>query len=468
MRAKAKRYPEEAARLLKEKPQVRTAVTGATLHFERNRLKAYEEIDAEAWRERAKAVKDHLLTHLDHYLELAERKLRENGVQVHWAETPEDAHRVLREVVARHGVQRAVKAKSMLTEELGVNPLLESLGVKVYETDLGEYLIQLLGEPPSHIVGPAIHLPLEEIQRLFHQRFGTPLEASPEALAQVARKTLREAFLTAELGISGANFLVAETGTLALMENEGNIRLSASLPKVHVAFVGLEKLLPRFQDLALFLPLTARAATGQRLATFVSLIQGPARPGEEGPEEMHVVFVDHGRTALLADPEAWEVLRCLRCGACLNACPVYRQTGGHPYGYVYSGPIGAVLDPGLLGLEEAYPLPFASTLCGACQEACPVEIPIPKLLLTWRHRAAEAGLSPAWEKAAMGAFLKVMESPRLYRLFSKALRRLPLPQDLLPLLRAWTQGRGPLKPSPKPFHELWQTLKEAKEEAHGG
>ncbi|MGC8904841.1 LutB/LldF family L-lactate oxidation iron-sulfur protein, partial [Thermus sp.] len=426
MRAKARLYPKEAARLLREKPGVREAVTGATLHFERNRLKAYAEVPIGEWRERAKAVKDHVLSHLDHYLELAERRLRENGVQVHWAETPEDAHRVLREIVQRHGVKRAVKAKSMLTEELGVNPLLESLGVEVYETDLGEYLIQLLGEPPSHIVGPAIHLSLEEIQKLFHQRFGTPPDAPPEALAQVARRVLREAFLSAELGLSGANFLVAETGTLALMENEGNIRLSTSLPRVHVAFVGLEKLLPRSADLALFLPLTARAATGQRLSTYVSLLQGPARAGEEGPEEVHVVLVDHGRTALLQDPEAWETLRCLRCGACLNACPVYRQTGGHPYGYVYSGPIGAVLDPGLLGLEEAYPLPYASTLCGACYEACPVKIPIPKLLLAWRHRAVAEGLTPAWEGAAMRAFRKVMESPALYRLFSKGLRGLPL------------------------------------------
>ncbi|TBH20589.1 LutB/LldF family L-lactate oxidation iron-sulfur protein [Thermus thermamylovorans] len=468
MRAKAKRYPKEAARLLRERPSVREAVTGATLHFERNRLRAYGEIDTEAWRERARRVKDHVLTHLDHYLELAEGRLRENGVQVHWAEGPEEAHRLLREVVARHGVRRAVKAKSMLTEELGVNPLLESLGVEVYETDLGEYLIQLLGEPPSHIVGPAIHLTLKEIQELFHGRFGTPPDAPPEALAQVARRVLREAFLTAELGISGANFLVAETGTLALMENEGNIRLSTSLPKVHVAFVGIEKLLPRLQDLALFLPLTARAATGQRLSTFVSLLQGPAREGEEGPEEVHVVLVDHGRTALLADPEAWEVLRCLRCGACLNACPVYRQTGGHPYGYVYSGPIGAVLDPGLLGLEEAYPLPYASTLCGACQEACPVKIPIPRLLLTWRHRAVEEGLAPAWERGAIGAFARVMGSPALYRLLSKALRGLPLPQELqvyLPVLKAWAEGRGPLRPSPRPFHELW---KEIKEEARGG
>ncbi len=452
-----KDYPKEAARLLKEAPEVRASVTGATLHFERNRLKAYAEAPIEAWRARAKAVKDHVLSHLDHYLEAAEKALKQNGVQVHWAEGPEDARQVLRSLVEKHGVRRAVKAKSMLTEELGVNPYLESLGVEVFETDLGEYLIQLLGEPPSHIVGPAIHLPLERIQRLFHKRFGTPLEASPNELAALARKALREAFLTAELGISGANFLVAETGTLALMENEGNIRLSTSLPKVHLAFVGIEKLLPRLEDLALFLPLTARAATGQRLSTYVSLIQGPARAGEEGPEEVHVVLVDNGRSALLADPEAWETLRCLRCGACLNACPVYRQTGGHPYGYVYSGPIGTVLDPGLIGLEAAYPLPYASTLCGACLEACPVKIPIPHLLLTWRNRAVETGLTPAFEAGLIRLYAKVMQRPTLYRLLSKALRGLP-PKgaELLPLARAWTGGRAWPRPSPKPFHELWE------------
>ncbi|KGQ21739.1 LutB/LldF family L-lactate oxidation iron-sulfur protein [Thermus filiformis] len=461
---RARDYPKEAARLLKERPQVKEAVGGATRHFDQNRQRAYREVDAEALREWARRVKDHLLTHLDLYLEKAEAALKRNGVQVHWARDKEEARRVLAHLVREKGVRRAVKGKSMLSEELEVNPLLEGLGVEVFETDLGEYILQLLGQPPSHIVGPAIHLSLGEIRRLFHARFQTPLDAPPEELAQVARRTLREAFLSADLGISGANFLVAETGTIALMENEGNIRLSTSLPRVHVALVGIEKLLPHLEDLAHFLSLTARAATGQRLSTYVSLIQGPARPGEEGPQEVHVVLVDNGRTALLADPEAWETLRCLRCGACLNACPVYRQTGGHPYGYVYSGPIGAVLDPGLLGLEEAHPLPYASTLCGACLEACPVKIPIPRLLLTWRHRAVEEGLGPGWERAAMRAFAEVMTRPGLYRVFSKGLRgllALPGGEGLLenrdlPLIRAWTQGRSGLRPSPRPFHELWE------------
>jgi L-lactate dehydrogenase complex protein LldF len=262
------------------------------------------------------------------------------------------------------------------------------------------------------------------------------------------------------MGISGANFVVAETGTLALIENEGNIRLSTSAPRIHVALVGLEKLLPRFSDLAIFLQLTARAATGQRLGTFVSLIQGPRQPDEpDGPEEVHVVFVDNGRSSVLADLEAWETLRCVRCAACLNACPVYRQTGGHAYGYVYSGPIGAILSPGLVGLEETKPLPYASSLCGACFQACPVRIPIPKLLLTWRNRAVAEGLTPRLEAAAIQGFVLAMTQPWMYRLASKALRLLPekaLDNSILPVIKAWTEGRAGLKPSPKSFQQMWE------------
>ncbi len=459
-------YPRRAAELIEQRPEVRESVTRAALHFDRNRARAYAEAPAEAWRTYAKGVKDHLLSRLADYLEAAEARLTENGVRVHWAEGPEDVHRVLGEIVRAHGVRRAVKAKSMLSEELGVNAFLEAQGVEVYETDLGEFIIQLAGEPPSHIVGPAIHKSLAEIRRLFAERLGTPPDASPEALAAAARAFLREKFLTAELGISGANFLVAETGTVVLVENEGNIRLSTSLPRVHVALVGIEKLLPRFEDLAVFLQLLARAATGQPIGTFVSLIDGPRREGEtDGPEEVHVVLVDNGRTAALADLEASEVLRCIRCGACLNACPVYRQTGGHPFGFVYSGPIGEVLAPALLGPGEAYPLYHASTLCGACAEVCPVKIPIPKLLLTWRHRAAEEGLLLPMEKAMVRAYAEAVVRPRAYRLASKAMRAFPgaLESERLPLVRAWTRLRSGLRPSPRPFHELWEEIKDERE-----
>jgi L-lactate dehydrogenase complex protein LldF len=438
---------------------VRDSVTGATLNFDGKRRLAYAEVDAETWRHWAEGVKNHVLMNLDQYLLQAEASLKRNGVQVHWAEHAEAARRIVAEIARAGQVKKVVKAKTMVSEELGINPMLEGMGIETLETDLGEYLIQLLGQPPSHIVGPAIHLNLDQIRQLFHQRFQTPTGASPEDLAAVARKLLREGFLKADMGISGANFVVAETGTLALIENEGNIRLSTSAPRIHVALVGIEKLLPRFSDLSVFLSLTARAATGQRLGTFVSLLQGPRTAGEsDGPEEVHVILVDNGRSSVLADPLAWETLRCVRCAACLNACPVYRQTGGHPYGYVYSGPIGAILSPGLLGLEETKPLPYASSLCGACFQACPVRIPIPRLLLTWRNRAVDEGLTPKLEAAAIKGYALAMTQPWAYSLASKAIRMLPhkaLDNTIVPVLKAWTQGRAGLEPSPRSFHQLW-------------
>ncbi len=459
-------YPKEAARLIQEHPEVREAVYKATRHFDQNRARAYAEVAAEAWRAYAAKVKDHLLSRLADYLEKAEAALKANGVEVLWADGPEDAARILAEVVERHGVKTAVKAKSMLSEELGVNAALLGLGVEVFETDLGEFIIQLAGETPSHIVGPAIHKDLQAIRRLFAEHLGTPPDASPEELAAAARRFLREKFLSAELGISGANFLVAETGTLALVENEGNIRLTTSLPRVHLAFVGIEKLLPRYEDLAVFLQLLARAATGQPIGTFVSLIEGPAKPGDpDGPEHLYVVLVDHGRSAALKEEKTRRVLRCIRCGACLNACPVYRQTGGHPYGFVYSGPIGAILSPVILGLKQAKALPGASTLCGACAEVCPVQIPIPELLLYWRNEAVEAGLAPVAERGLVRAYARAMQSPRLYRLASKGLRLFPkvLDNETLPVVRAWTRFRAGLKPSPRPFHELWKELSDEHE-----
>jgi L-lactate dehydrogenase complex protein LldF len=438
---------------------MRTAVTAASLSFDSHRVHAYAQVDAERWRDWMKEVKSHLLTHLDRYLEQAEASLVAHGARVHWAETAEDARGILAAVAEAHDVRRVVKAKSMLSEELEVNAFLEGRGIHVRETDLGEYIIQLLDEPPSHIVGPAIHRSLDDTRRLFHAVLGTAPDADPETLAAAARKALREDFLQADMGISGGNFLAADTGTLALIENEGNIRLCTSVPRVHVAFVGIEKLLPRMEDLSAFIQLTTRAATGAPIGNYVSLLQGPRRADEpDGPDELHVVLVDNGRTRLLADERAWEALRCVRCGACLNICPVYRQTGGHAYGWAYSGPIGAILAPAYLGLEEAMPLPFASSLCGACADVCPVRIPIPDLLVYWRERAVEAGLTGRSELWAMRAYATAAERPRLFGVAGHLLRHVPWEMGgrALPVLRGWTAERSAPRPSPRSFGAMWK------------
>jgi L-lactate dehydrogenase complex protein LldF len=452
-------YRRQAAALLRDEPHVREAVLSGTDRVNMHRNYAYAQIDSDRWRDWGRDVKTHALTHLDHYLEEAERNLQANGVHVHWAETAAEARTVLRGIVREHDVRSVVKAKSMLTEELDVNEHLERLNVHVRETDLGEYIVQILGQAPSHIVAPVMHLSLDDCRRLFHEHLGTPLDCDPEELVAAARATLRKEFLAADLGISGANFLVAETGTVALIENEGNIRLSTSLPRVHVAFVGIEKVIPRFEDLAGFVQLTARAATGQPIGNYVSFIQGPRKnPEVDGPVEMHVVFVDNGRTRLLADEKAWEALRCVRCGACLNVCPVYRQTGGQVYGFAYSGPIGAIISPGILGLEKAMPLPFASSLCGACADVCPVRIPIPELLVHWREKAVEAGLTPLTERAGLGMFKAAAQHPLLFRAGGSLLRHTPWQSGgkSLPILGGWMQSRDAPKPSPKSFTKLWK------------
>ncbi len=418
----------------------------------------------EAERDRARKVKQDAIAigRLDDLLAQLKQRLEANGCKVFFAPDAKDARDYIVAVARACGARRAVKGKSMTTEEIELNPALEAAGVEAIETDLGEYIVQLRGERPSHIITPAIHLSKEDIGRLFSDKFGIPYTAEPGQLTAVARERLREAFLNAELGVAGVNFAIAETGTLVMVENEGNGRLSSSMPDTFVAVMGIEKVIPKLGDLSPFLEILARTATAQKLTTYTSLLSGPRRAGElDGPREMHVVILDNGRRAMLADPVLREALYCLRCGACLNVCPIYRRIGGHAYGATYAGPIGSIVSPSLFGSAAGH-LPFASTLCGACRDVCPVKIDIPRILLHLRWKSS-AGNDPirwprAIERARSGArmFARLARYPRLIRLAGRTaaivlkpfgrdgyLRRMPAP------FSNWTQSRDFPKPRPR-------------------
>jgi len=400
-----------ALRLLPE-PAVHDARVFA--YREKRDRAARAEPDFDALRAHARALKSHVLDHLDRLLERFEREAKRAGAVVHWAEDAGELVRIVHALLAERGVRRVVKSKSMLTEECGLNPYLEARGIEVVDTDLGERIVQLAGEPPSHIILPAIHKSAAEIGALFEARMNGPAgETDPTRLTHHARSELRREFLGAEAGISGVNFAVAETGSIAICTNEGNADLGTSLPALHVACMGIEKLVPTLDDLAVFLRLLARSGTGQPLTTYTSLITGPG-PGQE----LHLVLVDNGRTRLLARPEHRSTLGCIRCGACLNTCPVYRRAGGHAYGLPVPGPIGLVLAPGLRGTREAAGLAAASSLCGSCSSVCPVGIDLHDQLYAWRSEA-RPGLA---RRVALRAAAAVLARPRLYRIVARLLR----------------------------------------------
>jgi L-lactate dehydrogenase complex protein LldF len=417
--------------------------------------------DWEALRARAAVIRDDSLEHLDAYLAQLEAQVTARGGRVHRAADAAEACRIVTDLARRHGVRRIVKSKSMVTEEIALNPALEAAGCTVVETDLGEYILQLAGEPPSHIVAPTIHKPAAAVADLFAAKLGVPRTERAEDLARVARETLRAEFLTATMGISGVNFAVAETGTLVVVENEGNARLTTTLPRIHVAVTGIEKVIPRLADLGVLLRLLAPSATGQRASVYVSLLSGPRRPGDaDGPEELHLVLVDGGRTRLRADPELREALRCIRCAACLNACPVDQRAGGHAYGSVYGGPIGAVLTPALRGTAHAAQLPFASTLCGACAEVCPVKIDLPRLLLVLRQRVVRAGAGGRLDRVFARIWAASCAAPRrlaagglVARLFLRLVRRAGVAHRLPPVV----SGAAGLTPGLASFRSLLAT-----------
>ena len=443
----------ENARAALADVQLRGALKNATSLFGEKRKEAAASLpNWEDLRSQARAIKDEVLSHLDRYLEEFVQKAESRGAAVHWARDAAEANAIICGLAAERKARVVVKSKSMTTEETHLNDALEAAGMQVVETDLGEYIIQLADEPPSHIIAPAIHKTRRQVGELFTAELGMPPTDDIDKMTSTARATLRDRFAAADVGISGVNFAIAETGTMVIIENEGNIRLTTSLPRVHIAMMGIEKVIPRFADLDVFLKLLPRSGTGQRLTTYQSFITGTKRHAtDEGPDELHIVLLDNGRSRMLAHPVTRQSLACIRCGACLNACPVYQQIGGHAYGSVYPGPIGAVITPQLMGIQKAAQLPYASSLCGACREVCPVKIDIPRLLLHLRGEISPRKGS-IMERLAFKVWARVMTSASLYKLSSVAGRVL---QRVMPISRAWTNGRDLRPIESKSFHDLW-------------
>jgi L-lactate dehydrogenase complex protein LldF len=438
--------------------ELRGALSTMADRFNGARREAMREPGMDALRARGTQIRAEGVEALRANLDRAEASLRRLGVHVHRAATGPAAAALIADLAEQVGARRAVKSKSMATEEIDLNTHLERRGVEVFETDLGEWIIQKADERPSHIIAPAVHKTRPQVTRLFSDLAGESLEDQREILCAFAQGQLRQVFLTADLGISGANFVCADTGTIALVTNEGNGRLTTSLPRVHIALVPVEKVLARFDDLATMLPLLTRNATGQKLTSYVTLITGPRREGElDGPEELHVVFLDGGRTALLDTPFR-EMLRCIRCGACLNVCPVYGTIGGHAYGGVYPGPMGAVLTPLLSGMHEGTELPGATSLCGACSEVCPVGIPLHDLLLELRAATAP-GRRSLRRRAFFALWSRVWSRPGAYRRSARlAIRASRHPRwiERLPVVRGWAAGRELPTPAAETFHDWWR------------
>jgi L-lactate dehydrogenase complex protein LldF len=414
-------------------------------------------------RDAAADIRSRAVNHLDSYLLRFEREATARGAIVHWAEDIEDANRLVVEIARNHGVRKVVKSKSMVTEECGLNDYLASVGVEVLETDLGEYILQLAHEPPSHIVAPVVHKSKEEIADLFEEKHRRPRNTQIAGMCREAREVLRPGFLSADMGISGANFIIAETGSVLIVTNEGNGRLTTTLPRVHVAITGIEKVVPTLEDASTLLRLLPRSATGQSITNYVSVLTGTRGKGDpDGPEHFHIILLDNGRSRLLGT-ELQPMLRCIRCGACMNHCPVYQNIGGHAYGWVYPGPMGSVLTPAFVGLENAIDLPNASTFCGECAVVCPVKIPLPDLMRHLRRRQVERHLRPWTERVALRLWSWAAQHPAVYALFTRAVARLlhrlgGKKKSLrhLPGASGWTKGRDMPAPSGRTFRELYQ------------
>ena len=409
----------------------------------------------EASKKKAHVIKWKVMENLDKLLPEFESNFQRRGGKVLWANTAEEARQEILNIIKKSGAKTVIKSKSMATEEIHLNEFLEKHNVEALESDLGEYIVQLLGQKPYHIVTPAMHLSKEAIADLFHEKFGTEPNATPEELTQKARKLLREKYTTADIGISGANFLLADTGSIAITENEGNARLSTTFPKIHIAIVGIEKLIPSMADLDLFWPLLSTHGTGQNLTVYNTILSGPRQENEsDGPEEMYVILLDNGRTNLLAQKDQRQGLYCIRCGACLNACPVYKNIGGHSYDTTYSGPIGSVITPHQAGMEEFKHLSYASSLCGKCTEVCPVKIDIHKMLLLNRRDAVDEGLSTRTENWGWFFWKKGMKSRKLMDFFSGKTKNRLLQKFFS---KTWSKHRELPQVAEQSFSQQWKT-----------
>ena len=460
-------FKDNVAKALAD-PKLQYAMTETGPRFMAKRTKAREALpEFDALRDQARDIKNHVLDHLDIYLERYEAKVKESGGHVHWAETAEDARQAILSICKGVGAKSVTKGKSMISEEIDLNQCLAEHDIQPVETDLGEYIIQLRNERPSHIIAPAIHLTRDQVEEDFRKAH-THLDPNRDlteipALVEEARAVLRQKYLEADVGITGANFLIAETGSSIIVTNEGNGDLTQILPKVHIVIASIEKIVPTLEDAATILRVLARSATGQDFSNYTTLSTGGRREGDpDGPIDYHVVILDNGRSAVLGT-EFQDMLRCIRCGACLNHCPVYNALGGHAYGWVYPGPIGSILTPALVGIDKAQHLPNASTFCGRCEEVCPMRIPIPSMLRHWREKEFERHLQPKAMRWGLGLWAFLARRPALYRKATAIAARILANQahgkgrlSKVPLAGGWTDVRDLPAPQGKTFQQMWK------------
>jgi len=471
MEARAHRFRDNAKEALADKT-LQAALGNVRKRFIEKRRKAIDALpEFEQLRDDGRAIRDHTLAHLDQYLTQFEAQVLTAGGHVHWCRNAEEARARVLAICQAEGVKRVTKGKTMIGEEIAINAHLARHGIEAVETDLGEYIIQLRGETPSHLIAPAVHVPKAEVEKTFRAAHGDldPLRdlSAPESLLQEARAKLRQRFLEADAGITGANFLIAETGSVVIVTNEGNGDLTQTLPPVHIVLASIEKVVPRLEDAGALLRLLARSATGQDMSVYTTFATGARRADDlDGPRAFHVILLDNGRSALLGGPFE-SLLRCIRCGACLNHCPVYHAVGGHAYGWVYAGPIGAALNPALLGLPAAAPLPDASSLCGRCEDVCPVRIPLPSLLRRWRVMAFAQMLGPPRARHVLVLWAWLARRPRLYRhaarMTARIMRLLAGKRGYLRhaawlanLTKGWMEGRDMPAPEGRTFHDLYR------------